>query len=238
MIALSSFALSMPADRLFATAVLSAGRALGVRSGTSGFAQGFHGFAPLTCLRPEAILPVAPSGDESDAHTQPPSFGGPDAQRRPCHAGDCTPGIVSTADADPLRPGPLAEDHVHRLVQVAHSNLDTTRQMLDATPRLIRAAWDWGGGDFETALGGAAHMGRRDIAALLLDRGAPLDLFAAAMLGELAIVRAALETRPGLARVPGPHGIPLIAHAKAGGAARRASIGLLITVLAQLENRK
>jgi hypothetical protein len=62
-------------------------------------------------------------------------------------------------------------------------------------------------------------MGRRDIAMFLIDRGAQLDLFAAAMLGELAIVKAALDARPVLARVPGPHRIPLLAHAKA--AARR-----------------
>jgi hypothetical protein len=62
-------------------------------------------------------------------------------------------------------------------------------------------------------------MGRRDIAGFLLERGAPIDLFAAAMLGELSIVRAALEARASLARVPGPHGIPLLAHAKAGGPA-------------------
>ena len=40
-----------------------------------------------------------------------------------------------------------------------------------------------------------------------------------AMLGELAILTAALEGRPSLARVPEPHGIPLLAHAKAGGRA-------------------
>jgi hypothetical protein len=119
----------------------------------------------------------------------------------------------------PARPDPLVRDQVQGFVREAHTNLDVTRQMLEGEPRLIRATWDWGGGDFETALGAAGHMGRRDIAALLLDRGAPLDLFAAAMLGELAIVRAALELRPSLARVPGPHRIPLIAHAKAGGAA-------------------
>ena len=81
------------------------------------------------------------------------------------------PSLSQQPAAVPPRSGPLAHDHVQRFVQVAHSDLDTTRQMLDATPRLIRATWDWGGGDFETALGGAAHMGRRDIAALLLDRG-------------------------------------------------------------------
>jgi hypothetical protein len=140
--------------------------------------------------------------------------------------------------AIPPRPRPLGQDQVLRFVQVAHSDLDGTRQMLDSAPRLLRATWDWGGGDFETALGGAAHMGRRDIAALLLDRGAPLDLFAAAMLGELAIVRAALEARPSLARVPGPHGIPLVAHAKAGGPAAAPVLDYVTAALAQLDRRK
>jgi hypothetical protein len=138
----------------------------------------------------------------------------------------------------PPRPSPLAGDQVNRFVQLAHSDLDATRQMLDAEPRLIRATWDWGGGDFETALGGAAHMGRRDIATWLLERGAPLDLFAAAMLGELAIVRAALEARPSLARVPGPHRIPLLAHAKAGGAAALPVLEYVNGVLARLAEGK
>ena len=119
----------------------------------------------------------------------------------------------------PARPDPLAGDLVQRFVVAAHGDLDATRDLLDKEPRLIKATWDWGGGDFETALGGASHMGRRDIAGFLLERGAPIDLFAAAMLGELSIVRAALEARPSLARVPGPHGIPLLAHVKAGGPA-------------------
>jgi hypothetical protein len=140
--------------------------------------------------------------------------------------------------AIPPRASPLEQDQVLRFVQVAHNDLDVTRQMLDSAPRLLRATWDWGGGDFESALGGAAHMGRRDIAALLLDRGAPLDLFAAAMLGELAIVRAALETRPSLARVPGPHGIPLVAHAKAGGPAAAPVLDYVTAALAQLDRRK
>ncbi len=137
----------------------------------------------------------------------------------------------------PPRPPALPDDQVQRFVQMAHSDLDTTRGMLDAEPRLIRATWDWGGGDFETGLGGAAHMGRRDIAGLLLERGAPLDLFAAAMLGELAVVRAALEARPALARVPGPHRIPLLAHAKAGGPAASQVLEYITSVLAQLERK-
>src|SRR5262245_10229576 len=135
----------------------------------------------------------------------------------------------------PARPPALPDDQVQRFVQIAHSDLDATRRLLDAEPRLIRATWDWGGGDFETALGGAAHMGRRDIAGFLLERGAPMDLFAGAMLGELAIVRAALEARPALARVPGPHRIPLLAHAKAGGPAASQVLEYITSVLAKLE---
>lgn len=134
----------------------------------------------------------------------------------------------------PARPPALPGDQVNEFVRVAHADLDATRKMLDAEPRLIRAAWDWGGGDFETALGGAAHMGRRDIATFLIERGAQLDLFAAAMLGELAIVRAALEARPSLARVPGPHRIPLLAHAKAGGPAATAVLDYIGSVLTRL----
>jgi hypothetical protein len=85
-------------------------------------------------------------------------------------------------------------------------------------PALLNACWDWGGGDFETALGGAAHMGRRDIAELLLERGARLDVFAAAMLGMEEVVRAVLAADPAARDAPGPHGIPLVEHARAGGA--------------------
>lgn len=60
-------------------------------------------------------------------------------------------------------------------------------------------------------------MGRRDIALYLLDHGARLDLFAAAMLGYLDVVRATLETYPEALHVLGPHGISLIAHSQAGG---------------------
>jgi hypothetical protein len=135
----------------------------------------------------------------------------------------------------PPRPPALPADLVKQFVGAAHGDLDATRKMLEAEPGLLRATWDWGGGDFETALGGAAHMGRRDIATFLLERGAPLDLFAAAMLGELSIVKAALETRPSLARVPGPHRIPLAVHAKAGGPAAAAVLDYVTSVLASLE---
>ncbi len=78
----------------------------------------------------------------------------------------------------------------------------------------IRTALDWGGGDWESALGAASHVGNREIAELLLNHGARLDVFAAAMLEMVDVVRAALEARPDLRDALGPHGIPLRAHAK------------------------
>jgi hypothetical protein len=106
---------------------------------------------------------------------------------------------------------------VQEFVGKSHGDLDRVKELVGQEPALINAAWDWGGGDWETGLGAASHMGRSDIANYLLEHGARLDLFAAAMLGKLELVRAALDAYPEAIRIPGPHGIPLIAHAQAGG---------------------
>jgi hypothetical protein len=106
---------------------------------------------------------------------------------------------------------------VQEFVGKSHADLEGVKELLMREPALINSAWDWGRGDWETGLGAAAHMGRRDIATYLLEHGARLDLFAAAMLGNLEIVRATLETYPEAMDTPGPHGIPLLAHAQAGG---------------------
>jgi ankyrin repeat protein len=114
--------------------------------------------------------------------------------------------------------GPQMEPaRVKRFVIAGHVNFPIVKEMLAAEPGLINGAWDWGKGDFETALGGASHMGRRDIAEFLLQHSARMDLFSAAMLGRLDIVKAAVAAFPDIVRVPGPHGIPLIAHAEKGG---------------------
>jgi hypothetical protein len=62
------------------------------------------------------------------------------------------------------RPPPLASEWVQAFVIAGHGDLDQVNRMLDAHPALINASWDWGGGDYETALGGAAHVGQRAIA--------------------------------------------------------------------------
>ena len=124
-------------------------------------------------------------------------------------------------------PPALESDLVRGFVGNAHGDLDAVRSSLTARPALVNAAWDWGGGDWETALGAAAHMGRRDIAELLITHGARLDVFAAAMLGEVEIVRAVLAAQPETRHALGPHGIPLQAHAQAGGEQAHAVFELL-----------
>ena len=126
-------------------------------------------------------------------------------------------------------PPQLDPETVQSFVANAHGDLEVVRSLLAEEPALVNAAWDWGGGDWETGLGAAAHMGRRDIALFLLDNGARLDIFAAAMLGDVEVVRAMLAAYPAKRDELGPHGIPLVAHARAGGADARAVLELLDT---------
>lgn len=111
----------------------------------------------------------------------------------------------------------LVSSLVEEFVGASHGNFSRVKELLEAEPALANAAWDWGGGDFETALGAASHMGNKQIADYLLEHGARLDVFAAAMLGKLDVVKAALEAYPDAINTPGPHGIPLVDHAEAGG---------------------
>lgn len=106
---------------------------------------------------------------------------------------------------------------VQDFVIYAHSDLEMTKKLLEKEPGLIAAAVNWGGFDWETALGGAAHMGRRDIVGFLLEQGARLDLFCAAMLGQLEAVRSFLTFQPKLIDAKGPHGFSLHFHAQVGG---------------------
>ena len=115
------------------------------------------------------------------------------------------------------KPAPIDKELVGEFVLKAHGDLDFVRQTVEREPAVVNAAWDWGGGDWETGLGAASHVGRRDIAEYLLEHGARKDVFAAAMLGEVDVVRAMLDAQPELREARGPHGISLRAHAEAGG---------------------
>ena len=81
----------------------------------------------------------------------------------------------------------IAPELVREFVACAHGDFNPVKELLGSEPALINAFWDWGGGNWETGLGAAAHVGHREIAIYLLDRGARNDLFAAAMLGKFDI---------------------------------------------------
>lgn len=106
---------------------------------------------------------------------------------------------------------------VAEVVGAAHANEARVKELIQAHPALVNAWWDWGFGDWESPLGAASHVGRRSIAEFLLERGARIDLFAAAMLGMTNVVKAFVIAQPGIQRTLGPHGITLLKHAKAGG---------------------
>lgn len=73
--------------------------------------------------------------------------------------------------------------------------------------------------DYEGLVNTATAEAGRDITEFLIERSARLDIFAAAMLGQLEVVKTILQAYPALATAPGPHGIPLLRHATAGGEA-------------------
>ena len=137
------------------------------------------------------------------------------------------PGGARGGGVSDERPERLAASLVEEFVGKAHGDLDTVRDLLEREPALVNAAWDWGGGDWETGLGAAAHMGAREIALYLLEHGARMDVFAAAMLGETEVVRALLAAHPELRDARGPHGIPLVEHARKGGEPAREMLALL-----------
>ena len=52
---------------------------------------------------------------------------------------------------------PLPPEKVKEFVTAGLTDFEKTKQMLIEMPGLLYATWDWGGGDFETALEGADH---------------------------------------------------------------------------------
>jgi len=113
---------------------------------------------------------------------------------------------------------PLPQEKVKDFVIAGHGNFDKVKSMLAELPTLLYATWDWGNGDFETALEGAGHVGNKDIANYLVSLGARTNLFVLTMLGKTNIVKNFLETFPQYLKARGPHGLTLFHHAQVGAA--------------------
>ena len=142
-------------------------------------------------------------------------------------ASDDVTTALSTDEPIPASFPRQPEEEVREMVGVSHFDLDRVVELVEVRPALARASWDWGFGDWESAIGAASHTGRREIAEVLLDHGARPTLFTAAMLGWIEVVRAAVVARPGIQGELGPHGITLLAHARAGGQQAEATVGWL-----------
>lgn len=111
----------------------------------------------------------------------------------------------------------LPKQLVQDFVVYAHMDLPMTKKLLEKEPGLIAATVNWGAGDWESGFNGAVHMGRRDIVEYLLENGARIDIFCAAMLGMLDVTKAFLTLQPKLIDAKGPHGFSLHFHAQVGG---------------------
>jgi hypothetical protein len=131
-----------------------------------------------------------------------------------------TPLLAAPTTAAPVHDNFPAQpaDLVRETVLVAHGNIKRLRELVDAHPSLAKAAYDWGFGDWEDALGAASHVGNREIAEYLIANGARPTLYSATMMGQLDVVKAFIAAQPGCQKIPGPHSISLFAHAKNGGA--------------------
>jgi hypothetical protein len=113
----------------------------------------------------------------------------------------------------PAQPAEL----VREAVTVAHGNAARLRTLVGRQQTLAKATYDWGFGDWESAIDAASHVGSREIAEFLLVNGARPTMFSAAMLGQLDVVKAMIAASPGSQKIKGPHTITLLRHAMAGG---------------------
>ena len=125
--------------------------------------------------------------------------------------------ILSPAGIRNFENDPLPPEKVKEFVIAGHGNFDQVKKMLAETPTLLYATWDWGNGDFETALEGAGHVGNKEIANYLISLGARANLFVLTMLGKTNIVKPFLDTFPQYLTARGPHGFTFFHHAQKGG---------------------
>jgi len=116
------------------------------------------------------------------------------------------------------KPTPLKLEIVKEFVGVSHSNLERVKEMLANEHLLLHVSYDWGGGDFESGIEAAGHVGNKDIANFLLSQGARYNIYLACMLGHLEVVKTVLAHNPVLVNSKGPHGFTMLHHAQKGGA--------------------
>jgi len=125
--------------------------------------------------------------------------------------------FLSGESQQPEKPEPLNLAIVKEFVGVCHGKFDQVKEMLENNHLLLHASNDWGGGDFESGIEAAGHVGHKEIASYLLSKGARYNIYLASMLGHLDTVKNVLSFNPGLLNSKGPHGFTMLHHALKGG---------------------
>lgn len=115
------------------------------------------------------------------------------------------------------KPAPINLEIVKEFVGVCHGKFDRAKEMLENDHLLLHVSYDWGGGDYESGIEAAGHVGNREIANYLISKGARYNIYLACMLGHLDTVKNVLTFNPGLLNSKGPHGFTMLHHAQKGG---------------------
>src|SRR5205807_7685204 len=102
----------------------------------------------------------------------------------------------------------LSTNLVREFVIASHGNLKKVRKMLAEKPDLLNASYAWTETDHETAIQAAAQVGSVPVATYLLERGAPLEICTAVMLGRREEVEKRIREDHKNINSTGAHGIP------------------------------
>jgi len=128
------------------------------------------------------------------------------------------------------KPAPIKLEIVKEYITVAHGQFPRLKEMLENDKQLLHVSHDWGGGDYESAIEAAGHVGNKEIAAYLLGKGARYNIYLACMLGHLDIVRQVLTRSPQLINSKGPHGFTMLHHAQKGGDESKSVVDYLVSL--------
>jgi hypothetical protein len=99
----------------------------------------------------------------------------------------------------------------------AHSELEMTQKLLDREPGLLNGAVDWVVATLKLHWEALRTWGVGTSSIFCSNEAQRIDIFCAAMLGQLDAVRSFLTLQPTLIDAKGPHGFGLHFHAQVGG---------------------
>jgi hypothetical protein len=125
--------------------------------------------------------------------------------------------VFAQDNAKQEKPAPISLEIVKEFVGASHGKFDRVKEMLENDHLLLHVSYDWGGGDYESGIEAAGHVGNKEIANYLMSKGARYNIYLACMLGHLDTVKQVLTFNPSLLNSKGAHGFTMLHHAQRGG---------------------